>query len=95
MYAGEIVESGPVRELFSSPRHPYTIGLMKSVPTLEPTKEKLSKLNEMPGVVPSLSKIPSGCSFHPRCPSAEDRCKKEKPNLKIIADEYSVNCWLY
>jgi len=95
MYAGEIVESGPVRELFRSPRHPYTIGLMKSVPTLESAKEKLSKLNEMPGIVPSLSKIPSGCSFHPRCPSAETRCKKEKPNLKIIAEEYSVSCWLY
>ena len=95
MYAGEIVESGPVRELFRSPRHPYTIGLMKSVPTLESAEEKLSKLNEMPGIVPSLSKIPSGCSFHPRCPSAETRCKKEKPNLKIIAEEYSVSCWLY
>ena len=95
MYAGEIVESGPVLDLFRSPLHPYTIGLMKSIPTLEPTQGKLSKLNEIPGVVPSLSQIPSGCPFHPRCPSAETRCKTEKPKLKKIANEYSVSCWLH
>ena len=95
MYAGEIVESGPVLDLFRSPLHPYTIGLMKSIPTLKPTQGKLSKLNEIPGVVPSLSQIPSGCPFHPRCPSAETRCKTEKPKLKKIANEYSVSCWLH
>jgi len=95
MYAGEIVESGPVLDLFRSPLHPYTIGLMKSIPTLEPTQGKLSKLNEISGVVPSLSQIPSGCPFHPRCPSAETRCKMEKPKLKKIANEYSVSCWLH
>ena len=95
MYAGEIVESGPVLDLFRSPLHPYTIGLMKAIPTLKPTQGKLSKLNEIPGVVPSLSQIPSGCPFHPRCPSAETRCKTEKPKLKKIANEYSVSCWLH
>ena len=95
MYAGEIVESGPVLDLFRSPLHPYTIGLMKSIPTLKPTQGKLPKLNEISGVVPSLSQIPSGCPFHPRCPSAETRCKTEKPKLKKIADEYSVSCWLH
>ena len=95
MYAGEIVESGPVLDLFRSPLHPYTIGLMKSIPTLKPTQGKLSKLNEISGVVPSLSQIPSGCPFHPRCPSAETRCKTEKPKLKKIANEYSVSCWLH
>lgn len=95
MYAGEIVESGPVLDLFRSPLHPYTIGLMKSIPTLEPTQGKLPKLNEISGVVPSLSQIPSGCPFHPRCPSAETRCKTEKPKLKKIANEYSVSCWLH
>ena len=95
MYAGEIVESGPVLDLFRSPLHPYTIGLMKSIPTLEPTQGKLSKLNEISGVVPSLSQIPSGCPFHPRCPSVETRCKTEKPKLKKIANEYSVSCWLH
>ena len=95
MYAGEIVESGPVLDLFRSPLHPYTIGLMKSIPTLKPDQGKLSKLNEISGVVPSLSQIPSGCPFHPRCPSAETRCKTEKPKLKKIANEYSVSCWLH
>ena len=95
MYAGEIVESGPVLDLFRSPLHPYTIGLMKSIPTLKPTQGKLSRLNEISGVVPSLSQIPSGCPFHPRCPSAETRCKTEKPKLKKIANEYSVSCWLH
>ena len=94
-YAGEIVESGPVLDLFRSPLHPYTIGLMKSIPTLKPTQGKLPKLNEISGVVPSLSQIPSGCPFHPRCPSAETRCKTEKPKLKKIANEYSVSCWLH
>ena len=95
MYAGEIVESGPVLDLFRSPLHPYTIGLMKSIPTLKPTQGKLPKLNEISGVVPSLSQIPSGCPFHPRCPSVETRCKTEKPKLKKIANEYSVSCWLH
>ncbi len=95
MYAGEIVESGPVLDLFRSPLHPYTIGLMKSIPTLKPTQGKLPKLNEISGVAPSLSQIPSGCPFHPRCPSAETRCKTEKPKLKKIANEYSVSCWLH
>jgi peptide/nickel transport system ATP-binding protein len=95
MYAGEIVESGPVKDLFRSPLHPYTIGLMKSIPRLKPTQEKGSKLDEIPGVVPSLAQIPSGCPFHPRCPSAETRCKTDKPKLKAIKDEYCVSCWLH
>ena len=95
MYAGEIVETGPVRDLFRSPLHPYTIGLMKSIPALKSTKKINSKLNEIPGAVPSLSQIPSGCPFHPRCPSVENRCKTEKPKLKQIADDYFVSCWLH
>jgi len=95
MYAGEIVESGPVRDLFHSPLHPYTIGLMNSIPTLKPSQQKFSKLTEIPGTVPSLSQIPSGCPFHPRCPSAEARCKTDKPKLKEIAHAQSVSCWLH
>jgi len=95
MYAGEIVESRPVRDLFRSPLHPYTIGLMKSILTLEPTQQALSKLNEISGAVPALSQIPSGCPFHPRCPSAEARCKTDKPKLKEIAHAQSVSCWLH
>ena len=95
MYAGEIVESGPVRELFRTPLHPYTIGLMKSIPTLDFTQQKISKLNEISGTVPSLSQIPSGCPFHPRCPSAETRCRTDKPSLKETAHEHAVSCWLH
>ena len=95
MYAGEIVESGPVRELFRSPLHPYTLGLIKSIPTLDPTQQNLSRLNEISGTVPALSQIPSGCAFHPRCPSAEARCKTDKPKLKKISHAQSVSCWLH
>jgi len=95
MYAGEIVESGSVYDLFRSPLHPYTIGLMESIPTLETTQQKLSKLKEISGTVPSLSQIPFGCPFHPRCSAAETRCKTDKPKLKKISQTHSVSCWLY
>ena len=95
MYAGEIVESGSVNDLFRSPLHPYTIGLMESIPTLETTQQKLSKLKEISGTVPSLSQVPSGCPFHPRCSAAETRCKTDKPKLKKISQTHSVSCWLH
>jgi len=95
MYAGEIVESGSVNDLFRSPLHPYTIGLMESIPTLESTQQKLSKLKEISGAVPSLSHVPFGCPFHPRCPTAETRCKTDKPKFKKISKTHSVNCWLH
>jgi len=95
MYAGEIVESGSVNDLFRSPLHPYTIGLMESIPTLESTQQKLSKLKEISGAVPSLSQVSFGCPFHPRCPTAETRCKTDKPKFKKISKTHSVNCWLH
>ena len=95
MYAGEIVESGSVTDLFRSPLHPYTIGLMESIPTLESTQQKPSKLKEIPGTVPSLSQVPFGCPFHPRCSAAETRCKTDKPKLKKISQTHSVSCWLH
>ena len=95
MYAGEIVESGSVSDLFRSPLHPYTIGLMESIPTLEATQQKLSKLKEISGTVPSLSQVPFGCPFHPRCSAAETRCKTDKPKLKNISQTHSVSCWLH
>ena len=95
MYAGEIVESGSVNDLFRSPLHPYTIGLMESIPTLESTQQKLSKLKEISGTVPSLSQVPFGCPFHPRCSTAETRCKTDKPKLKKISQTHSVSCWLH
>ena len=95
MYAGEIVESGSVNDLFRFPLHPYTIGLMESIPTLESTQQKLSKLKEISGTVPSLSQVPFGCPFHHRCSSAETRCKTDKPQLKKISQTHSVSCWLH
>ncbi|MCL0045092.1 ABC transporter ATP-binding protein [Nitrospinaceae bacterium] len=95
MYAGEIVESGSVNDLFRSPLHPYTMGLMESIPTLETTQQKLSKLKEISGTVPSLSQVPFGCPFHPRCSEAETRCKTDKPKLKKISQTHSVSCWLH
>jgi len=95
MYAGEIVESGSVNDLFRSPLHPYTIGLMESIPTLESSQQKLSRLKEISGAVPSLSQVPFGCPFHPRCSAAETRCKTDKPKLKKISQTHSVSCWLH
>ena len=95
MYAGEIVESGSVNDLFRSPLHPYTIGLMESIPTLESSQQKLSRLKEISGTVPSLSQVPFGCPFHPRCSAAETRCKTDKPKLKKISQTHSVSCWLH
>ena len=95
MYAGEIVESGSVNDIFRSPLHPYTIGLMESIPTLESTQQKLSRLKEISGAVPSLSQVPFGCPFHPRCSAAETRCKTDKPKLKKISQTHSVSCWLH
>ncbi len=95
MYAGEIVESGSVNDLFRSPLHPYTIGLMESIPTLETTQQKLSKLKEISGTMPSLLQVPTGCPFHPRCSAAETRCKTDKPKLKKISQTHSVSCWLH
>ncbi len=95
MYAGEIVESGPVQGLFRKPLHPYTTGLMNSVPTLEHSQEKIHRLSEISGTVPSLSQTPPGCPFHPRCPSAEAQCRTEKPVLKEATPGHTVSCWLH
>ena len=95
MYAGEIVESGLVVDIFRSPLHPYTLGLMESIPKLETTQQKLPKLKEISGTVPSLLQVPTGCPFHPRCSAAETRCKTDKPKLKKISQAHSVSCWLH
>jgi oligopeptide/dipeptide ABC transporter ATP-binding protein len=95
MYAGEIVESGLVDDIFRSPLHPYTLGLMESIPKLEATQQKLPKLKEISGMMPSLLQVPTGCPFHPRCSAAETRCKTDKPKLKKISQTHSVSCWLH
>jgi peptide/nickel transport system ATP-binding protein len=78
MYAGRIVEIGPVREVIQHPRHPYTRGLMGSIPTLMDSR---SRLEQIPGTMPRLSEIPPGCAFNPRCPLAFARCQVERPVL--------------
>jgi peptide/nickel transport system ATP-binding protein len=89
MYAGEIVEMGPSKQVLGEPKHPYTQALLKSVPSLE------HKEVEPPtGEVPSLIRLPSGCRYHPRCPYVMDICKVEDPQLKEVGDE-NVACWLY
>ncbi len=96
MYCGKLVEKANVKELFANPQHPYTQGLIKSIPTFDSaTNEKKEKLITIQGVVPPLSDLPSGCSFQNRCPQALDRCRKERPSLKEISPEHQVSCWLF
>ena len=89
MYAGEIVESGPTKQVMSAPKHPYTQALLKSVPSLD-TKEVAPPTGE----VPSLVNLPPGCRYNPRCPFAMDICRKEDPKPRKVEDE-DVACWLY
>jgi len=90
MYAGEIVEEAPAAELFASPQHPYTRGLLQSVATLDTIRG--TKLHAIKGAIPSLAALPEGCSFHPRCPYATERCMTENPPL-ATQGERRVACW--
>ncbi len=91
MYAGKLVEIGPVTELIDSPRHPYTRLLIDSLPTIDGKKE----LTGIPGLPPRLVDIPSGCSFNPRCPYAFDRCLRETPVLQQVGESRQAACHLY
>ncbi len=91
MYTGRIVETAPARSLFKKPRHPYTEGLLASLPILHGGKEELYSI---PGNVPSPRDYPPGCRFAPRCPLAEDRCRREVPRLSAVDDEHLVACWV-
>jgi peptide/nickel transport system ATP-binding protein len=95
MYAGQVVEEADVYTLFDEPRHPYTIGLMQSIPHItSPAGDRLASIS---GSVPSLLQMPSGCRFHERCPQAMDRCTDERPELMPLTDggAHTVRCWLY
>jgi len=92
MYTGKIVEKSAVENIINSPKHPYTEGLLMSLPQKGKTKRK-SKLYSIEGNVPSLFNLPEGCSFWPRCPFAKDICKKEKPTLEKITDNHEVACF--
>ncbi|MEW6088854.1 MAG: ABC transporter ATP-binding protein [bacterium] len=94
MYAGRIVEEQLVEGLFSKPLHPYTTGLLKSLPKLGKQYGK-TRLEAIPGNVPNPMEKIIGCKFNPRCPMVMDICRKEEPQLKNISDSSSVRCWLY
>lgn len=91
MYAGKVVEYNSVAEIFKHPKHPYTIGLLKSIPRLDQDTEELFTIK---GVVPSLTEMPAGCRFCTRCTEAEDICFKEDPGLTEL-DGGQVRCWKY
>ncbi|PRZ41597.1 peptide/nickel transport system ATP-binding protein/oligopeptide transport system ATP-binding protein [Antricoccus suffuscus] len=91
MYAGRAVEQAPRRPLYYDAHHPYTVGLLESIPGAAGTGEKLRPI---PGTPPSLINIPSGCAFHPRCRYAMQRCAVEDPQLTEVADDHTSACWL-
>jgi len=90
MYAGAIVELGPVYDIFYRPAHPYTLGLIRAVPTVTGDFQDLVSI---PGSPPDLIDLPSGCKFHIRCPYATDRCREEEPALEPYAADHSVACF--
>lgn len=92
MYAGQVVEEAPLEDIFYEPLHPYTNGLIESVPTL---RGEIKELNTIKGNVPSPDALPKGCRFAPRCSKAFDRCWGEIPELKKQSDDRSVRCFLY
>ena len=91
MYAGRICEIGPVRAVVKQPAHPYTEGLMGSIPSLA---QRVERLRQIDGAMPRLNAIPRGCAFNPRCPKVFQHCRTERPEL-LAAGETSVACWLY
>ena len=90
MYAGRIIEMGPVREIFDNPAHPYTQALISAVPKLSSTSERLSTIEGQP---PSLSDLPTGCRFADRCALADDRCRADYPGVTHISDAHTASCW--
>ncbi|WP_186646275.1 ABC transporter ATP-binding protein [Fluviispira vulneris] len=90
MYAGKVVEKSSAKELFTNPKHPYTIGLLNSIPKLG---EKKHRLNTIPGIVPSLANLPKGCRFQDRCSLASKECKETEPELKLINPNKYAACF--
>ena len=90
MYAGQIVEYAETQALFTRPRHPYTRGLLRSIPRLDAEQERLDII---PGVVPDARVFPQGCRFAPRCPLADDHCRAEVPPLEEVEAGHWASCW--
>jgi len=93
MYAGRLMEHAEVFELFGNPRHPYTSGLLKSLPRVDARPSAGEKLYSIPGMVPNLRGLPAGCPFEPRCDEAMEKCKREVPPLFRTADGHASRCW--
>jgi oligopeptide/dipeptide ABC transporter ATP-binding protein len=94
MYAGRIVEEAPTNTIFSEPRHPYTLGLLQSVPRID--RELTGRLPSIPGNPPALAELPTGCAFRDRCPLAHDRCEVEDPSLEPVSvGGHAAACWAY
>jgi peptide/nickel transport system ATP-binding protein len=92
MYAGRIVETGAVQTLIDRPQHPYTQGLMSSIPRIDQDVDRLAQVD---GAMPRLADIPAGCAFHPRCPKFFDRCRRERPDLRPAGFSHEAACWLF
>jgi len=96
MYAGKVVEDADVFGIFENPLHPYTVGLLESIPRIDLSAAKKQRLKEISGVVPMLSQLPRGCHFSPRCPRVMEICTREAPELKRQdGGSHKVRCWLY
>ncbi len=91
MYAGRLVESGPVRLIYNAPAHPYTRALLESIPRLGSSRERLTAIDGQP---PDPTALPGGCAFHPRCPKAMDRCRAEAPPEFVVSGSQTARCWL-
>ncbi|MCF6459950.1 ABC transporter ATP-binding protein [Clostridium sp. Cult3] len=92
MYAGEIIEYATLEQLFEKPKHPYTIGLFGSIPSLE---EDVERLKPIKGLMPDPTNLPEGCTFHLRCPYVKEICKERQPISKDIGDNHMVKCLIY
>ncbi|MDY0096320.1 MAG: ABC transporter ATP-binding protein, partial [Candidatus Vecturithrix sp.] len=96
MYAGKVVEEGKTEAIFDDPKHPYTQGLLRSIPKIgERTQQGRRRLQEITGNVPNSYQLPPGCSFHPRCPAVMNICREKIPGLSQPGPQRSVRCWLY
>ena len=91
MYAGRLVEQGPVKQIYNAPAHPYTRALLESIPRVGDSRKRLTAIDGQP---PDPSAPPPGCAFHPRCPSVMDRCRTEAPAEFRVADAQTSRCWL-
>jgi oligopeptide/dipeptide ABC transporter ATP-binding protein len=91
MYAGRVVESGPVSRIFNAPAHPYTRALLNSIPRMGDNRQRLTAIDGQP---PDLSRLPQGCAFAARCPAAFDRCRTEAPPEFNLDGGRTARCWL-